>query len=93
MKLVFTREEAAAALGKSVEEFDVLRPSLHAAGFPMPVRGLGSCWSIMDVIQWVNRHETPTMDSVMAEIEAAGLEDELLGRGHPKLTIQKQFRN
>ena len=80
MKLVFTREETAAALGQSVEDFEAALPSLHALGFPKPVRGLGACWSIMDVIRWVNREETPTMESVMAEIDAAGLEEELLGR-------------
>ena len=81
MKLVFTREEVAAALGKSVDEFDSLLPTLAAAGFPAPVQGLGDCWAIMDVIRWVNREEPPTIDTVRAEIEDAGLDEELLG--HP----------
>lgn len=54
MKLVFTHAEVAEALGKSIADFDTLRPSLEALGFPKPVRGLGNCWSIMDVIRWVN---------------------------------------
>ncbi|MBC8037746.1 MAG: hypothetical protein H7X89_11085 [Rhizobiales bacterium] len=55
MKLIFTREEVAAALGQTTGDFDILRPSLEAEGFPKPVRGLSLCWSIMDVINWVNR--------------------------------------
>jgi hypothetical protein len=54
MKLVFTHAEVAEALGKSVAEFDALRPSLEELGFPKPVAGLGACWSIMEVIRWVN---------------------------------------
>lgn len=54
MKLVFTHAEVAEALGKSVSEFDALRPSLEALGFPQPVKGLGSSWAIMEVIRWVN---------------------------------------
>ena len=59
LKLVFTREEVAAALGRSFAEFDSLLPSLEGRGFPDPVPGLGQFWSIMDVIQWVNRSPTP----------------------------------
>ena len=59
MKLVFTREEVAEALGQSAADFDKLLPSLEALGFPHPVTGLGQCWSIMDVIQWVNRDSMP----------------------------------
>lgn len=55
MKLVFTAEEVAAALQKQVHEFERLRPSLEAAGFPRPIVGLDDRWSIMDVISWVNR--------------------------------------
>ena len=62
MKLVFTREEVAAALGQSVAAFDKLRPSLETEGFPKPVRGLSLCWSIMDVIAWVNRDRRSTLD-------------------------------
>ncbi len=57
MKLVFTREEVAAALGKTVTEFDALRLTLEAEGFPLPIQGLAQCWSIMDVITWVNREQ------------------------------------
>jgi hypothetical protein len=32
MKLVFTREETATAIGKSVEEFNATLPALHAPG-------------------------------------------------------------
>ena len=59
MKLVFTRDEVAAALGQSAEDFVILQPSLEAEGFPKPVRGLSLCWSIMDVINWVNRSRQP----------------------------------
>lgn len=54
MKLVFKRSEVAEALGKSIVEFENLRPSLESIGFPKPVPGLGDCWSIMEVIRWVN---------------------------------------
>jgi hypothetical protein len=54
MRLVFNSEEVAAALGKSIEEFQSLRPELEALGFPKPVRGLEDKWSIMNVINWVN---------------------------------------
>jgi hypothetical protein len=54
MRLVFNSEEVAAALGKSIEEFQNLRPELEALGFPKPVRGLEDKWSIMNVINWVN---------------------------------------
>jgi hypothetical protein len=54
MKLVFTRAEVAEALGKTVEEFDNLLPTLMELGFPKTVRGLGDCWAIMEVIRWVN---------------------------------------
>jgi len=69
MKLVFTREEVATALGQSAADFDMLRPILEAEGFPKPIRGLSLCWSIMDVISWVNRSRNP--DSNLAEYHAA----------------------
>jgi len=69
MKLVFTREEAAAALGQSTGDFDILLPTLEAEGFPKPVPGLSLCWSIMDVIGWVNREEKPIPGPTMAELE------------------------
>jgi hypothetical protein len=54
MKIVFTEEEVAAALQKSVAEFATLRPKLENLGFPRPIAGLGDRWAIMDVINWVN---------------------------------------
>jgi hypothetical protein len=62
MKLVFTVEEVAAALQKSVAEFIALRPLLEDQGFPIPVRGLEDRWSIMDVITWVNRADPLSQD-------------------------------
>lgn len=58
MKFVLTKAELAKSLGKSVRRFDELRPGLEAQGFPKPVPGLGACWSILQVSQWVNR-DTP----------------------------------
>lgn len=69
MKLVFTRDEVAAALGQTSADFDLLRPVLEAEGFPKPIRGLSLCWSIMDVISWVNRSRQP--DPVLAKYDAA----------------------
>jgi hypothetical protein len=55
MKLVLSKKETAAALGKSVRRFDELRPRLEAMGFPRPVPGLGAAWSVLLLMQWVNR--------------------------------------
>ncbi len=55
MKLVFTAEEVSAALQISTSEFERVRSSLEASGFPRPISGLDDRWSIMDVINWVNR--------------------------------------
>lgn len=54
MKMVFGLEEVAAALGQTIEEFNLLRPKLEKLGFPKPVRGLENRWSIIDVSNWVN---------------------------------------
>jgi hypothetical protein len=55
MKLVFSRVEAAEALGLTDEAFANILPMLFVEGFPRPIPGLGESWSIMDVMQWVNR--------------------------------------
>ena len=55
MKFVFMIEEVAGALSMSVAEFAKVRCNLEAMGFPEPIRGLHERWSIMDVINWVNR--------------------------------------
>ncbi len=65
MKLVFTLEETAAALGKSPGELETLLPHLRAHGFPAPIAGLEDRWSIMEVMAWVNRRppgEGPARD-------------------------------
>jgi hypothetical protein len=54
MKMVFTVDEVAEALQKSVSEFGELRPMLEDLGFPKPLHGLEDRWSILDVINWVN---------------------------------------
>lgn len=58
MKLVFTRAEVAAALGLNEEAFERILPILYVEGFPRPIPGLGDCWSIMDVMTWVNRDKS-----------------------------------
>ncbi len=68
MKLVFTREEVAAALGQSAADFDILRPTLEAEGFPKPIPGLSQFWSIMDVIAWVNRDQRPAQEAPLAQV-------------------------
>lgn len=73
MKLVFTKEEVAAALGKSARRFDELRPALEAQGFPRPVPGLGACWSILQVSQWVNgtaRFDPPVIMAFPASVSS-----------------------
>lgn len=69
MKLVFTREEVAEALGQSLQSFEALLPRLNELGFPKPVRGIEDCWAIMDVIRWINHEPTPTLESVARELE------------------------
>lgn len=54
MKLVFSSEEVAAALGKTEVEFLEMKHELETRGFPKPIRGLANKWSIMNVINWVN---------------------------------------
>jgi hypothetical protein len=68
MKLVFTRDEVAQALGQSVQDFDRVLPKLNGLGFPRPVRGFEDLWAIMDVIRWINNEPTPTFESVAEEI-------------------------
>lgn len=70
MKLVFTREEVAEALGQSVQDFDQVLPKLNGLGFPKPVRGLENLWPIMDVIRWINDEPSPTLESVAQELNA-----------------------
>ena len=75
MKLVFSRQEVAEALGKTLVEFDGIRPSLEQLGFPKPLRGLGDSWSIMDVIRWVNGEGSSMMAAhILAEEDDADLE-------------------
>ena len=59
MKLVFSKEEVAFALGTSVSHFDEIRAVLEAEGFPKPLPVLGDRWSIMEVITWVRGERTP----------------------------------
>lgn len=58
MKFVMVKAEVAAALALSESEFDARRQRLDAHGFPRPIAGLEERWSIMDVINWVNREQS-----------------------------------
>jgi hypothetical protein len=69
MKLVFNRAEMCEALGKSPAEFDGLRANLELLGFPKPVQGLGECWSIMEVIRWVNGDGSSMMAALLLSDE------------------------
>ena len=74
MKLVFSHQEVAEALGKSPLEFADLRPRLEDFGFPKPLRGLGQSWSIMEVIRWVNGEGSSMMAAhILSEEEDADL--------------------
>lgn len=55
MKLVFTDVEVALALRLTTDEFAARRHLLEAHGFPAPIEGLFDRWSIIDVVNWVNR--------------------------------------
>lgn len=63
MKLVFSKDEVAFALGTSVNHFDEIRSMLESEGFPKPLPGLGDRWSIMEVITWVRGERTPVAQS------------------------------
>ena len=77
MKLVFSHQEVAEALGKSPVEFDGLRSSLETLGFPKPLRGLGDSWSIMEVIRWVNGEGSSMMAAhLLSDEEDAGFDFE-----------------
>ncbi len=54
MRLVFKREEVAAALDMTPAEFDKVQTKLESHGFPKPIRGLEEHWAIINVINWVN---------------------------------------
>lgn len=58
MKFVFTKEEVANALSMPLAEFEQGRMVLEAHDFPKPIAGLHERWSIIDVINWINRSET-----------------------------------
>ncbi len=55
MKFVFTKEEVANALSMPLAEFEQGRMVLEAHDFPKPIAGLHERWSIIDVINWINR--------------------------------------
>jgi hypothetical protein len=57
MKFVMAKSEVAEALLLTVEELDLCMVELQLLGFPLPVAGLGDRWSIIDVINWVNREQ------------------------------------
>jgi hypothetical protein len=57
MKFVMTKSEVAEALSLTVEELELRMGELEQLGFPAPVAGLGERWSIIDVINWVNREQ------------------------------------
>ena len=58
MKFVFAKSEVAHALSMTPAEFDENRTNLEANDFPKPIHGLHERWSIIDVINWVNRCAT-----------------------------------
>lgn len=62
MKFVMTKAEVAEALALTLEEFSVLQEDLQRRGFPKPIAGLGERWSIMDVMNWVNRSPGSTFE-------------------------------
>jgi hypothetical protein len=55
MRFVLVKSEVAEALALSVDEFEERREDLEQLGFPLPLAGLGERWSIVNVINWVNR--------------------------------------
>lgn len=74
MKFVMVKAEVAAALAVTEAEFDAARPQLEGQGFPRPIAGLGERWSIMDVINWVNRDQSKAVaDAGLGFAESANL--------------------
>lgn len=58
MRFVMTKSEVAVALALPVDEFEQRRGELEKLGFPSPITGLGERWSIIAVINWINRRQT-----------------------------------
>ena len=69
MKFVFEKHEVALALAMSSIEFDNAKANLELMGFPKPIAGLVERWSIMDVMNWVNRNQDQTV--VQPSLESA----------------------
>jgi len=58
MRFVMTKSEVAVALALPIDEFERRRDELEKLGFPSPIAGLGERWSIIAVINWINRRQT-----------------------------------
>jgi hypothetical protein len=58
MRFVMTKSEVAVALALPVDEFEQRRVELEKLGFPSPIAGLGERWSIIAVINWINRRHS-----------------------------------
>lgn len=70
MRFVFIKSEVAEALALSVDEFEERLDDLEQLGFPAPLAGLGERWSILNVINWINRSNALAAASVKAAIRA-----------------------
>lgn len=71
MRFVFIKSEVAEALALSVDEFEERRDDLEQLGFPPPLAGLGERWSILNVINWINRSNAPAAIGVKAATRAS----------------------
>jgi hypothetical protein len=73
MKMVFSKQEVAEALGLTCEEFDGQLTHLETCGFPRPIFGLGERWSMIHVVSWINREpETVSPRFAFEESGASG---------------------
>jgi predicted DNA-binding transcriptional regulator AlpA len=68
MKMVLTRPQVAKALELSVTELDILMPDLYSAGFPRPIESLSDRWSLIQVMNWVNRQISDVKSTATAQI-------------------------
>lgn len=74
MKLCFTVEELAEALGMSPRTFYQRKSGLEAKGFPKPVPGLRARWPVAAVTHWINQPDQTAAASHAAALAGAEVE-------------------
>jgi predicted DNA-binding transcriptional regulator AlpA len=66
MKMVLTHAQVAKALEISSADLHDLLPQLYCEGFPRPIKVLSSRWSLIEVMNWVNKQSSAEADNAAA---------------------------